>query len=405
MHIMDRQFLTTMDLQSKVKYALSGGIIGFIAWGHSPVFTAVSILFFFLYFQSKSRGEFFAAALGYYLAASRGLLTGTITYYDDKVLYGIGIWIGAALILSTAWVIFWSNSPRAKPLFFLLASLLVILPPFGLVGWTNPLLAAGLIFPGWGFYGILALIGIILWIEKFAERWTIAIPAVILIMLINFQESHFHDFKPITGITDNKLTTVNTEFGELYNDKKPDFIADFKRQNDYLGKAYNSKNKFVLMPENAVGRWTELNMMAWADLSPDKTVLTGASIQDPKHPELYDNVLLKIKNTGYEILYRQRMPVLISMWRPWEDTGTSAYLFKQKPVVEIEGVGRAGVLICYEQLLYYTLMETMAYKPERIIAISNLWWAKGTSIKEIEIASLELTSSLFNVPLSLSMNE
>lgn len=389
--------LRNPHLKSNFNYAAAGALIGFAAWGHAPVFAAGSILILILYFQAQNRLNFFVAIFAYYLAASRGLLTGTITYYD-QVAFGFAVWIGSALVISLAWVIFWSNSPRAKQLFFLLASLLVILPPFGLVGWTNPLLAAGLIFPSWGFFGIAALIGAIIAIEIFAgrNRWIIAAPAVVLVMLFN------HNFQPVV---DTKLATVNTEFGKLYDEEKPDFMADFQRQNDYIGKAYNSKSEFVLMPENAVGRWTDLNMMAWADLNPDKTVLTGASIQDPKHPKLYDNVLLKIKNSGYEILYRQRVPVLISMWRPWEDTGTNAYLFRQKPVVSIDGVGRAGVLICYEQLLFYTLMETMAYNPDRIIAVSNLWWSKGTSIKEIEIASLELTSSLFNVPLSLSMNE
>lgn len=382
---------------SGFRYAAAGAIIGFISWGHAPVFVAVSILMLFLYFQAETRLNFFVAVFAYYLAGSRGLLTGTITYYN-QVAFGFGIWIGSALIISIAWVIFWSNSPRAKQLFFLLASLLVILPPFGLVGWTNPLLAAGLIFPSWGFFGIAALIGAIIAINIFAgrNRWIVAAPAVVLVMLFNY------NFQPVL---DTKLATVNTEFGELYNEEKPDFIADFKRQNDYLNEAYSAKGEFVLMPENAVGRWTDLNMMAWADLSPEKTVLTGATILDPKHPKLYDNVLLKIKNSGYEILYRQRVPVLISMWRPWEDTGTNAYLFKQNPVVSIDGMGRVGVMICYEQLLFYTLMETMAYKPERIIAVSNLWWAKGTSIKEIEVASLELTSSLFGVPLAASWNE
>lgn len=385
-------------LISNFKYAIAGAAIGFIAWGHTPVFVAVSILMLMLYFQTQSRLEFFAASMGYYLAASRGLFTGTIVYYD-QVAFAFAIWIGSALILSIGWIIFWSNSTRAKPLVFLLAVLLVILPPIGLVGWTNPLLAAGLFFPGWGFFGIVALLASIVVFELYAggrQRWIVSSMAVFAAMAFNYN---------FAALKDAKFETVQTDFGMLYDEHKPDFMAEFKRQVDFLALANSAKKDFVLLPENAVGRWTENNMMAWADLPTGKTVFTGASIYDTENPELYDNVLLKITPEGYETLYRQRVPVLVSMWRPWEKRGTNAYLFSQKPVVDVEGAGKIGVMICYEQLLFYTLMETMAYKPERIVAVSNLWWSKGTSIKEIEIASLELTSSLFGVPLAASWNE
>jgi hypothetical protein len=398
---MDRQFLTTMDLQSKVKYALSGGIIGFIAWGHSPVYVAPSILLFFLYFQAQTRSNFFIAVFAYYLAASRGLFTGTITYYDNQILYAFIIWSGAAFVISIVWVIFWSNSPRAKPLFFLLASLLVILPPFGLIGWANPLLAAGLFFPGWGFFGVGTLLLSIIVFELYTRgrnRWIVSIIAVVTVMLLNY------NFKPLE---DSVFATTQTKYGKLYDEKNRDFMIDYKTGINFVGIANSVKSKNVLLPESAAGWWAQgnnTNMMIWGNLEPDKTVLTGASIQ--KNDSLTnDNVLLQIKNDGYKILYRQRVPVLVEMWRPWENTGTTAYLFRQKPVVSIDGIGKTGILICYEQLLFYTLMETMAYNPDRIIALSNLWWAKQTSIKEIQIASLELVSSLFNVPLSLSLNE
>lgn len=389
--------LRNPHLKSNFNYAAAGALIGFAAWGHAPVFAAGSILILILYFQAQTRLNFFVAVFAYYLAASRGLLTGTITYYDNHVLYGFAIWIGAALIISLAWVLFWSNSPKKKPLVFILAVLFVIVPPIGLIGWANPLLAAGLFFPGWGFFGIAALIGSIIAIEIFAarNRWIVSSLAVATAMMFNY------NFAPVK---DSTFTAAQTKFGKLYDEKKRDFMLDYQSQIGFLSIANSSKNKAVILPESALGWWTPNNMMIWADLKSDKTVYGGASLQK-ENSLLNDNVLMQITAGGYKVLYRQRVPVLVEMWRPWEDTGTKAYLFKQKPVVSIDGMGKVGVLICYEQLLYYTLMETMAYKPERIIAISNLWWAKETSIKEIEIASLELTSSLFNVPLSLSMNE
>lgn len=390
--------MKTRSLILNFKYLVAGATIGFVSWGHTPVFVCLSVLLYVLYFYAPTRTNFFIAAVGYYLATSRGLLEG-ITIYYKNFLYGFGIWLAAGLIISTAWILFWGNSPRTKSITFILANILIIVPPIGLVGWSNPILSTGLFLPGFGFFGVaIFIVGNILINTCVMWQKRLFSIAVILLCVLALN----HNFTPINNL---KIAQTNTKFGELYDDKKLDYIANFQLQNKYLSKVYKTKNDYVLLPENAVGNWNESNMMVWADLNAHKTVLAGASIQNKKNPKLSDNVLLQIKKSGYEVLYRQRVPVLISMWRPWEDRGTNAYLFYQNPVINIEGLGNSGILICYEQLLVYTLFETMFYEPDQIIAISNLWWASGTSIKKIEIASLELVSVLFGVPLSLSLNE
>ncbi|MDY0215048.1 MAG: nitrilase-related carbon-nitrogen hydrolase [Bacilli bacterium] len=377
------------------KYALAGAMIGFCAWGHSTILAVISLFMISLYFQAKTRANFFYAAVGYYLAASRGLFSGIVVYYD-QITYAFTIWVGSALIISIGWTILWSENSKKKVFAFLFAIIFITIPPIGFVGWTNPLLTAGLIFPGFGFYGFGLLLLMFILIEVYGKkRWIISSMIVLLALFFN------RNFIPIK---DNIFYGAETNFGKLY-DENTNYITDYKRQMDYLHVTKSTENKFVVLPENAVGRWTNLNMMAWANLPLGKRIFAGASIYHENNISLYDNVLLEITPTNYKILYRQRVPVLISMWQPWGNTGAKAYLFQENPVVNIDKIGNVGVLICYEQLLFYTLLETMAYNPERIIAISNLWWAKGTSIKAIEISSLQLISSLFKKPLTISMNE
>ena len=47
----------------------------------------------------------------------------------------------------------------------LTAAVLMAIPPFGIAGWAHPITAAGVLFPGWGWWGLLAatagLIGLV----------------------------------------------------------------------------------------------------------------------------------------------------------------------------------------------------------------------------------------------------
>lgn len=173
---------------------------------------------------------------------------------------------------------------------------------------------------------------------------------------------------------------------------------------DYLAAANTSKSKYILLPEDALGKWNDNNMMIWSALSADKTVFAGATlpVRDSNKTE---NIVLEITNSGYKILYKERMPVPISMWRPFGDVGTQANLFNQVPLVFIEHIGNVGIVICYEQLLFFTLIQTMYHNPDVIFGISNLWWAIDPSIYKIQVQCVDLTSRLFDTPYYMVYNK
>jgi len=141
-------------------------------------------------------------------------------------------------------------------------------------------------------------------------------------------------------------------------------------------------------------------MMIWERLDNNKTILAGAYIY--KEVGGYDNVLIELNNRSSKIIYKQRVPVPISMWQPWREQGAKAYPF-QNPTVEFQQ-SRVGVFICYEQLLTYTYLHTMFYEPQYIIGISNLWWVEDDSISEIQKRNLELWGRLFGKKIYFSKN-
>jgi len=72
-------------------------------------------------------------------------------------------------------------------------------------------------------------------------------------------------------------------------------------------------------------------MMIWKNLDNNKTILAGATIY--KNQNTYDNVLMEITNHSYKTIYKQRVPVPISMWKYWIEQGANAYFFNN-PIIE-----------------------------------------------------------------------
>lgn len=185
--------------------------------------------------------------------------------------------------------------------------------------------------------------------------------------------------------------------------------ADYTQQRetiDLVRAAAGEGAKVVVLPESAAGIWTPTVARLWAQALAglDVTVNAGAVIVDPAG---YDNVMMEISGDGSRILYRERMPVPVSMWQPWlvwfgEPAGARAHFFAN-PGVESGGL-RVAALICYEQLVIWPVLQSMLHAPEIIVATGNGWWTGNTSIVAIQKASAEAWARLFGLPIVFAFN-
>ena len=66
---------------------------------------------------------------------------------------------------------------------------------------------------------------------------------------------------------------------------------------------------------------------------------------------------------------------------------------------------RAAVVICYEQLLPWPILSSMAERPTLLVAVSNAVWTRGTPIPAVQAASVSAWSRLFNLPAVVSVNQ
>jgi hypothetical protein len=278
---------------------------------------------------------------------------------------------------------------------FLAASTLMALPPFGILGWAHPLTAAGVLFPGWGWWGLLGVTaGMIGLVTRIGPVVALALACAWLWSAANWTDPVIPE--GWKGVDLELGASLGRDFG-------------LQRQRDLIAmarSAADSDTTFVVLPESALGNWTPTMERVWIKglEASNVTVIAGATVI---HREGYDNVLVAISAEGARLLYEERMPVPGAMWQPWRRwlgsaTGASATVFGN-PIVEL-GSQRIAPLICYEQLLVWPTLQSILHDPDLIVAVGNGWWTSGSSIVAIQRASTIAWARLFSKPLVMSFN-
>ncbi|RWI83875.1 MAG: conjugal transfer protein TraB [Mesorhizobium sp.] len=371
-------------------------VAGIVGWSGHVLALPVAFLFPALWAFSRSRLVAAGVAAGYFLAASRSLPQGVANFYASDLWPGLLLWIAASSSFVSVHAALWTNRPgRRRALRYLAAAVLTALPPFGIVGWAHPIIAAGVVFPGWGWLGLLAAsAGMLVMTTRW---WPAAAVACGGFWLWSAA------FWTAPSLPDG-LRGVDLEIGQnLGRD------GALEHQRDLIATVMRVAEQgadIVVLPESALGFWTPSLERLWRDAlgGTNVTVIAGAAVVDPWG---YDNVLVEISGHEALILYRERMPVPVAMWQPWRSLmgqggGAKAH-FLTSPVVELAG-RLAAPLICYEQLLVWPVLQAMWYRPDAIIAVGNGWWTAGTSIVAVQNAGTIAWARLFGVPLVTAFN-
>jgi apolipoprotein N-acyltransferase len=166
----------------------------------------------------------------------------------------------------------------------------------------------------------------------------------------------------------------------------------------------------VVLPETIIGRMNPTTLKRWRKFLDPFTKNTGtAFVVGAEIPSIgglkYDNTMISFEEEEKHQTAKQRFPVPCSMFRPFSGEGANAYLssFGEISVMKIRGK-KLSFLVCYEQFLTWPFLSLMSQKPDVIIAPSNLWWCKDTSLPGIQAASVRLWARLFGVPVVKAAN-
>lgn len=370
--------------------------VGGVGWSGYVLALPITILFPRLWAMAPNRMTAAAVSAGYFLAASRGLPQGVVVFFGSTVWAGILLWLAASLAFVSVHTALASRcSDPERAIRYGTAALLMAIPPFGIVGWAHPITAAGVLFPGWGWAGLaVTFIALILMTMRV---WPIA--ALLALAAWVWSAVLWTSPPPMDGWhgVDTRLAAAAANSAGLDRQR---LLAGIVRERAASGAGV------VVLPESALGILTPTVERFWTDALAgiDVTVVAGAAVLNHNG---YDNVLAMIDQRDVSILYRERMPVPVSMWQPWRrwlgSEGGARATFFADPVVEVRGK-RIAPLICYEQLLIWPILQSALFRPDMVVAIANGWWAADTSVPAIQIATTTAWARLFALPSSLSFN-
>ncbi len=372
------------------------------------VLLPLAMFFPLLWSKASSRSIASLVAAGYFLAASRGLPQGVANFYSADLWPGMVLWLIASSSFVIVHAVFWTK-PRggdssgkrgtdaARALGYLVAMALTGLPPFGITGWAHPLTAAGVLFPGWGWWGLGATA--ILLVFTTGRRWQIAV--AVLGGLYVWSATNWTPPKLAPG-----WIAVDLKHGaELGRDGSLQYHRDLIAMvRGTIAKRPDAL--VVVLPESALSFWTPTADRVWQEglRGSEVTVIAGAAVIDARG---YDNVMVAISADPAKVLYRERMPVPGSMWQPWlqwTGRGGGAHAdFFGNPAVEVDGF-KIAPLICYEQLIVWPVLQSVFHQPEVIVAVGNGWWTGNTSIVAIQKANISAWASLFSLPVVMAFN-
>ena len=378
---------------------LAAALLGALAWRGDAATLAMLPAVIWLWRDSKNRLDAFYTLFAYYLAASHGLIQGAGVFFSDPFTQptwwaGVLIWMVPNAILAVTWAACWSYKKIGLRL--LLALGLISLPPIGVVGWANPLTAAGILFPSTGWFGLgLILILFYLMAERQLSYQLIA-PLMLLMPIINVNLEPLKTAPGWIGL-DTRYLPSRSVVGEFERMKSLQQLITQQSRKAPSGTIF-------LLPEAVGGDWT-INDTWWQRvenqlLTKKQTVVIGAKRPDPDSRG-YINMLTTIGDQrGSEFI--NRVPVPLGMWMPhradgiktrWWGTGISA----------INNV-KVASLICYEQLLIWPILLSMIRQPDVLIGASNGWWARATNIPEIQRQVLLTWGRLFAIPTVWAVN-
>jgi hypothetical protein len=383
--------------------------------------------------RANSRRKSYETASLYYGAALWPLVPGANNFFgpDVSVLVALVLWITCTALLSVCWPLVWSSNIKQSLWRAPAGILLSVTPPLGIIGWASPVLAAGILFPAMGWCGLLFCVVLTGTLAVWPRRTTVGIIAVATIANL----AH-----PPSPLAPPGWVAVNTQFGPIaHNTPVP--LVQYHAALYIQQEAMLQHAAVIIFPETVVPYWTAATDAFWeetlkilrarretivigariplgasavfpiSDLSASLAVLRGdlehvgsrglsGSGNEPIwHPRYLNAMVVRGADSA---IVPQRVPVPIAMWNPFRSSSARSD-WLGSGAVQI-GSERAGIVVCYEQLIVWPVLMTMTKHPTVLIAPANDYWAKGTTIPAFQRAAMRSWARLFAVPCLFAVN-
>lgn len=391
----DARNLIRMPALRTAALCIGAAVIGCLGWIGSTHSAWISLVFPFLYLQSRRRLDTLLAAF-YYAGATWSVMPGASVFFGNNAshLLPIVLWLGCIALGSLPWIALYHR--RFIAVSTLAALAILALPPLSLVTFAHPLICVGQCFPATRWFGLLLPLLMILLYRWLGPGYTAAV------LLASVVVAHVR-WAPPTA--DPHVVTINTYFrGSAFLPRSSMLL--YQQERLIETEALSHPDSVVLFPETAVPAWSRSTDYHLRDTlrrleQQHTTILLGTTVPIPT-TEANRNILLT-RGFGPHFAYVQRVPVPIAMWHFDEKAGFPLML-QYPPTIRVLNQ-HAAVLMCYEQLLVWPALQSLARDPDMLLAPSNDYWASKTPIPAIQHAAAKSWADLWDIPLYEARNE
>ncbi|PMS32663.1 apolipoprotein N-acyltransferase [Trinickia symbiotica] len=388
----------------------AGALAALAAWypGH---WQALLLLLPAAWSRMRGRAAAFAVWMGYYLAGARDIPAVSMRFFSgygeltrpEALVLGVALWIAQACVLATPWAMLKpkSNASAARhALCAAIATMLVTVPPLGIIGWLSPAYVASALFPGWKAPGLV--LGITATAcaasvsrARFARQF-----ATLLLMLSVIARS-----VASVPVVPSRWTALDTRLGRFDQSSYASLYARTQQVRAIAQRAFSEGATVVVLPEEIVGLWRPAMGYWWRDdiqafAAAKRTLIVGVDLTASGTPFRYTDSAVVVGADHGRLDSRQ--PVPAALWRPGAAVSAIRGSLTQ-PYVMVAGESVA-FSICYEDLLWWPHWRILLQSPDVLVSLSNSWFDSDLALAHIQRQGIAAIARLSGVPLLRAVN-
>ncbi|AFT90319.1 carbon-nitrogen hydrolase family protein [Paraburkholderia phenoliruptrix] len=359
----------------------------------------------------RGRTSAFAIWIGYYLAGARDIPVVSMRFFSgyeeltrpEALALGVAFWIAQACVLATPWALLKPDSDSSATRHALcatIATVLVTVPPLGIIGWLSPAYVASALFPGWKAPGLVLGITAIACAASISRaRFARQVAMLLLILSVGARSM------ASTPVVPSRWTALDTRLGRFDQSSYASLYARTQQVQAIAQRAFSEGATVAVLPEEIVGLWRPAMSYWWRDdiqafAAAKRTLIVGMDLTASRAPFRYTDSAV-IVGTDHGRL-DSRQPVPGALWRPGAAVSAIRGNLTQ-PYVTVAGKSVA-FSICYEDLLWWPHWRIVLQSPDVLISLSNSWFDSDLALAHIQRQGIAAIARLSGVPLLRAVN-
>lgn len=385
-------------------------LLGVNAWA-GPEAVVLLLLLPVLMNQVKHRLWPYAVALAYFGSASIEL-PGVIARFFPESPGALAMY-GAPLLLtalqSLPFLLYRPDrAPRERAARMAVALLLLTLPPIGWLAWMNPLLTAGILFPGIGYAGlVLALVTFAALAAggEAGSRKGVLLASVPL-LLVAIALNQWNRVSPPENLYqwagfDTKIEPANQRDPFVVRDVLPGNAI-----NELSLAMMNDSTDVIVFPESILSPLTPADQVAMSRAVAEaerRGVVILAGVVEQTGPDTWRNTLQAFgAQTG--VVDESRIPMPMGNWRLSGGVPARPFASDLTVIDTRRGPYVTAMSICYEDTLIWPHFGLLAGRADVMVSVSNSWATTHTRGRVTQEISAKLLARLAGVPLVRAEN-